>query len=89
MKKRKLELVLVIMAIALVSLALRTPPSQEEPPPAPVKTMVPVKTSAPLKVQTSKMEMSEDARWVLKTAADSYSPRLKVEKYTVEKPQHP
>lgn len=65
MKKPKLELALVILAIALATFLLREPPASENLPATSL--------TAP------KVQLSDDAKWLLTTAVDSYTPRVEVE----------
>lgn len=82
MKKRKLELALVVAAVAVCSLFLgRVKTEDEKPPEAPVESAARVE---PIKLDTPTVNLSEDARWILSTAADSYAPRVPVEKTWVK-----
>lgn len=81
MKKRKLELAFVLAVAALAGLFLRLPnkvePPSESSPPLEARSSP---SPRPSNLEMPTVEMSDDARWLITTAADSYSPRVKVEK---------
>jgi hypothetical protein len=73
MKRRKLELALVVLAVAVAALLFRESP-------APEKVGLARPTQPTATVNLPKVQLSEDAKWLITTAADSYTPRVKVEK---------
>lgn len=77
LNKRKLELAIVMVVVALVCLFLRDTP-QPEPP------VVSVEPVQPLTLDLPKLNLSDDAKWIMTTAADAYSPRVSVEKLWTE-----
>ena len=81
MNKRKTEFALVFAIVAAVVMFVSSP-HIVEPEPAPVEARVsetPASGKLGVQVKVRKLGISEDARWVMSTAADSYAPRLKVE----------
>lgn len=74
MKKRKIELAVILAVIALCAFLARRP---SEPEPVAREAARPVMS---LKLNLPKVALSEEARWLLTTAADSYGPRVPVEK---------
>ena len=79
MHKRKLELALVIIAVALVGFLVRGLQTNSR------ETAQPAPRSVDFKMPKAKL--SDDAKWLIKTSADSYSPRVKVEKAWSENDQ--
>ena len=73
MRKRKIELVVVLAVIALCGFLARRPSQPEWLAKEAARPM------ASLKLGLPKIQLSEDARWLLTTAADSYAPRVPVE----------
>ena len=74
MRKRKIELLVVLAVIALCGFLARRPSQPESLAKEAARPM------ASLTLGVPKMQLSEDARWLLTTAADSYGPRVPVEK---------
>ncbi len=82
MKKRKIELA-VVLAIVAAGVMFLSRPRAVEPESAVEQAQTaerPVSGSLDLQVKVKKPGFSEDARWILSTAADSYGPRVGVEK---------
>jgi hypothetical protein len=73
MHRRKVELVLVIIAVALAGFLFRTRQTSRD-------EIVVEQTPVPVEFKMPKAQLSDDAKWLIKTSADSYSPRVKVEK---------
>lgn len=74
MKKRKFEFVLTLIAVAVVALFVANKPETVKP--------VTKEAAAPQAAlpPAPKVRLSDDAKWLITTAADSYSPRVEVEK---------
>ncbi len=81
MNGRKKELAVVVVAVALVSAYLATPPKREA---AKAKPQGPVRAVQPL--GKLKLNLSEEAQWVVDKAIDSYSPRVPIQKGSPEPP---
>lgn len=74
MRKRKIELAVILAVIALCGFLAQRPSEPESLATEAARPM------GSLKLRLPKMQLSEDARWLLTTAADSYGPRVPVEK---------
>lgn len=74
MRKRKIELLVVLAVIALCGFLAQRPSQPESPAKEAARPMASPKLDLP------KTQLSEDARWLLTTTADSYAPRVPVEK---------
>lgn len=74
MRKRKIELAVILAVIALCGFLARRPSEPE------ALAREAARPTASLQLSLPKTNLSEDARWLLTTAADSYAPRVPVEK---------
>jgi hypothetical protein len=74
MRKRKIEFAVILVVVALCGFLAQRPAEPES------RVLEAARPVASLKLRLPKVQLSEDARWLLTTAADSYAPRVPLEK---------